>query len=113
MRRGTLSITQYLTSRNTWGIKVGQDQKAAEITSEQLRAARALIRWEQRHLADASGVSLPSIKRLETHPGPLAAQPLTLAALISALEKAGVMFVPENGEGPGVRLMKKHRRKKS
>ena len=35
------------------------------ITSELIRAARALLRWEQRHLAHASGVSLPTIKRLE------------------------------------------------
>lgn len=83
----------------------------SEITSEQIRAARALLRWEQRHLAEASGVSLPSVKRLETQPGPLAAQPLTIAALQCALEKAGVVFVPENGEGPGVRLKKKARRK--
>jgi hypothetical protein len=45
------------------------------ITSEQVRAARALIRWEQRNLAETSKVSLPSIKRLETTPGALSAQP--------------------------------------
>jgi transcriptional regulator with XRE-family HTH domain len=72
------------------------------ITSEQIRAARAMIRWEQRDLADASGVSLPSVKRLETSPGPLAAQPKTSAALKSALELAGIEFT--NGVQPGVRL---------
>nr|WP_245196752.1 transcriptional regulator [Labrys sp. LIt4] len=76
------------------------------LISEQVRAARALIRWEQADLANASGVSLPSIKRLETQPGPLAAQPRTIAAIRSALESAGVIFVDENGEGPGVRLRK-------
>lgn len=75
------------------------------ITSEQVRAARALLRWEQRDLADASKVSLPSIKRLETQPGALSAQPRTITAIQAALESAGVEFIPENGGGAGVRLM--------
>ena len=81
------------------------------ITSEQVRAARALLRMEQKDLAEASKVSLPSIKRLETQPGPLAAQARTVDAIRAALESAGVIFVEENGEGPGVRLRKKKARK--
>jgi len=77
------------------------------ISSEQIRAARALLRWEQKDLAAASKVSLPSIKRLESQPGPLAAQPRTVDALVTALEAGGIVFVAENGEGPGVRLRKK------
>jgi len=50
------------------------------ITSEQIRAARALLRWEQRDLAEASKVSLASVKRLETIHGQLAAQPRTIDA---------------------------------
>ncbi len=76
------------------------------LTSEQVRAARAFLRWEQRELAEASGVSLPSIQRLETKPGPLAAQVRTIAAIRAALESAGVDFIAENGGGPGVRLRK-------
>jgi hypothetical protein len=76
------------------------------ITSEQVRAARALLRWEQRNLADASKVSLPSIKRLEISPGPLAAQARTVDAIRSALERGGVVFLDENGEGAGVRFRK-------
>ncbi len=74
------------------------------LTSEQVRAARVLLRIEQKDLADASEVSLPSIKRLEAQP--LAAQPRTVSAIRRALEAAGVIFVDENGEGPGVRLRK-------
>jgi transcriptional regulator with XRE-family HTH domain len=74
------------------------------ITSEQVRAARALIRWEQRDLAETSKVSLPSIKRLETTHGPLSAQPRTIEAIQAALEAAGVEFT--NGDQPGVRLRK-------
>jgi transcriptional regulator with XRE-family HTH domain len=76
------------------------------ITSEQVRAARALLRWEQRDLAEASGVSLPSVKRLEIQPGLLAAHERTIAELRKALEKAGIEFIEENGGGPGVRLAK-------
>jgi transcriptional regulator with XRE-family HTH domain len=79
------------------------------ITSEQVRAARALLRWEQRDLAEASGVSLPSVKRLETQPGALAAQQKTIVELRNALENAGVEFIAENGGGPGVRLRKAQR----
>ncbi len=70
------------------------------LTSEQLMAARGLLRWKQHHLAEA----LPSVKRLESKPGPLAAQASTVMALQSALEAAGIQFIAENGGGPGVRL---------
>ena len=82
---------------------------ALVLSSELIRAARALLRWEQRDLAEASGVSLPSVKRLETQPGALAAQERTIAELRKALEKAGVEFIAENGGGAGVRLRKPHR----
>jgi predicted transcriptional regulator len=81
------------------------------LTSEVLRAARALLRWEQRHLADASSVSLPTIKRLESKRGSLGAHDSTVAALRSALEKAGIQFIDENGGGAGVRLRKASRKK--
>ena len=74
------------------------------LTSEQVRAARALLRLEQKDLAERSGVSLPSIKRLELKPGALAAQARTIDAIRTALESAGVEFIAENGGGAGVRL---------
>ena len=81
------------------------------LTSELVRAARALLRWEQRDLEAASSVSLPTIKRLESKPGVMAAHMTTLVALKKALEAAGVEFIDENGGGPGVRLRKRHQRK--
>jgi hypothetical protein len=69
-----------------------------------------LLRWEQRDLAAASGISLPSVKRLETQPGELSAQERTLTELRKALEKAGVEFIAENGGGPGVRMKKRSKR---
>lgn len=78
------------------------------MTSEQLRAARALIRWEQKDVAEASGVSLPSIKRLETKRGALSAYNSTVEAIRKALESAGVEFIPPGTSsadgGAGVRL---------
>ena len=74
------------------------------ITSEQVRAARALLRWEQKDLATASKVSLPSIKRLEGIQGPLVAQERTIDAIIAAFWKARVEFT--NGDEPGVKLRK-------
>ena len=79
------------------------------LTSELIRAARALLRWDQRQLAGASSVSLPTIKRLESKPGVLQAHAPTVAALVAALEAAGVEFIDENGGGPGVRLKKAKR----
>jgi predicted transcriptional regulator len=77
----------------------------ADMTSEHLRAARALLRWEQKELARRSGVSLPTIGRLEAQPGKLDAYASTIAALRAALENAGIEFL--NGDEPGVKLRAK------
>jgi len=82
------------------------------LTSEVIRAARALLRWEQRHLADQSSVSLPTIKRLEAKSGLMTGHSTTLLALRSALEEGGIEFIDENGGGPGVRLRKSASSKK-
>ncbi|TCA28413.1 XRE family transcriptional regulator [Rhizobium leguminosarum bv. viciae] len=77
------------------------------VTSEQIRAARALLRWEQKDLAKASTVSLPSIKRLEGLSGELAAQQRTIAAITNAFDAAGICFLADGemvGGGIGVRL---------
>jgi transcriptional regulator with XRE-family HTH domain len=84
---------------------------APALRSELIRAARALLRWEQRDLANASSVSLPTIKRLESKPGIMVAHMSTTAALKRALEAAGIEFIDENGGGPGVRLRKRQKKK--
>jgi ribosome-binding protein aMBF1 (putative translation factor) len=75
-----------------------------ELSSELIRAARALLRWDQTDLASASEVSISTVKRLESQPGKLLANRVTVAALKRALEDAGVEFIDPNGGGPGVRL---------
>ena len=76
--------------------------KSPVLTSELIRAARALLRWEQKDLAEASAVSLATIKRLEASRGNLTAHRSTLMALRRTLEAVGIEFT--NGSAPGVRL---------
>ena len=74
------------------------------ITPAQIRAARALIGWKQVDVAKAAGVSEMSVKNIER--GATDPRISTMSAIQRALESAGVIFVAENGEGPGVRLRK-------
>ena len=77
-----------------------------KISSAQMRAARALLRWSALDLAEASKVGVATIRRVEVVDGEI---PVTLAneaALRRALEAAGVEFIDENGGGAGVRLRK-------
>lgn len=76
------------------------------LTGEQIRAARALARLEQAEVAKDAGVSLETVKRLEKARGPISANTSTEAALRRAFDAAGVLFIDENGQGPGVRLRK-------
>ena len=59
--------------------------------------------------AEAAGVSLPTIKRLEANDGPKGGRSGTGVKIQTALEAAGVEFIDENGGGPGVRLKKAKR----
>ena len=52
-----------------------------------------------------AGLSVPTVKRLESGKGPNVTDDAR-ARLVAALESAGVIFIDENGEGPGVRLRK-------
>ncbi|SCW96991.1 hypothetical protein SAMN05660859_0382 [Ancylobacter rudongensis] len=76
------------------------------LTSDQIRAARALLKWDQKALAQASKVSLATIKRIEPLSGPIVANAVTIEALRRALEAAGIEFIAESGVGTGVRFRK-------
>jgi transcriptional regulator with XRE-family HTH domain len=73
------------------------------ITSGQIRAARSLIKWTGKELAEASGVAFSTLMRLETGEGIPSAQVKTLDAIQKAFEKAGVEFIGTPEEGAGVR----------
>jgi transcriptional regulator with XRE-family HTH domain len=77
------------------------------ITSGQIRAARSLIKWTGKDLAEASGVAFSTLMRLETGEGVPAAQAKTLDAIQKAFEKAGVEFIGSPDEGAGVRWRSK------
>jgi transcriptional regulator with XRE-family HTH domain len=74
------------------------------ISPEQARAARGLLDWSRDHLAEKTGVAKRTLVRFEAAEGET--RPSTLAAIRTALETAGVVFIPENGGGAGVRLRK-------
>lgn len=76
------------------------------ITSDQVRAARALLRITAADLSTMSGVGLATIKRLESVSGLPQANVRTVEALRSALEAAGIEFVGTPSDRPGVRLVK-------
>jgi transcriptional regulator with XRE-family HTH domain len=78
------------------------------ITISQLRAARALLGWSQIQLSERSGVSKPTIARLELAEdgAAIGGYASTRGKLVTALETAGVEFIAENGGGAGVRLRK-------
>ncbi len=82
------------------------------ISSAQLRAARALLRWSAVDLAKASRVGVATIRRVEVMDGDIPVTSANEAALRKALETAGVEFIDENGGGPGVRLRKPIRQKR-
>ena len=71
----------------------------------QVKAARAIVGMSQGDLADASGVGVATIKRLEADPYNLRGNAQTLVRLQRALEAAGVVLIePDDNFGPGVRL---------
>ena len=76
------------------------------LTSAQLRAGRALIRWSAEDLARASAVGLTTIRRAELTDSETSMTAANDLAVRRALESAGVEFIDENGGGPGVRLQK-------
>jgi predicted transcriptional regulator len=78
-----------------------------KLSIRQLKAARELVAWSQEDLAEKSGVSLPTIQRLEAADGDLGGRPVTGEKIIAALTKAGVEFLAKDNGGAGVRLKPK------
>ena len=75
------------------------------LMGEQIRAARALLGWEQKRLAVAAGVSVETIGRLERTRGAVSAYVGTVDTIQKVLEEVGIEFI--NGEAPGVRLRRR------
>jgi predicted transcriptional regulator len=75
------------------------------ITGRQLKAARALVGWEQTDLAKKSGVAISTVRRMESFDGEIGARTSTLSQIMRAFARAGIVFL--NDDEPGVRLKKK------
>ena len=78
------------------------------ITAAQMRAARALLRIEQRELAALSGLSVPTVQRMEASAGVVRGNVDSLMKLVGALKDAGIELIDEGAPSPaggrGVRL---------
>ena len=75
------------------------------ISSDQIRAAKAILRWSGEELAQRAGVSLSTIRRVESSVGVPETQNMkTLVSIKRALEECGVEFIGSPDNRPGVRL---------
>ncbi len=83
------------------------------ITAAQLRAARALAGVDQRELAERSGLSVPTIQRMEASKGLVRGNVDSLTRIIAALNAAGVELIgdgvasPAGGRGVRLKLVNK------
>jgi transcriptional regulator with XRE-family HTH domain len=81
------------------------------ITAAQMRAARALLDLDQRALAERTGLSLPTIQRMEASDGVIRGNVDSLMKLIAGLEEAGIILIGDGASsaagGRGVRLREK------
>jgi hypothetical protein len=80
--------------------------KTGMLSSAQIRAARALLRWSAADLAREASLGVNTIRRAEVSEEGTSLTAANDLAVRRALEAAGVEFIDENGGGPGVRLRK-------
>ena len=82
------------------------NMKSKMLTSAQIRAARALLRWSAEDLARQSALGVTTIRRAELTEEATSMTVSNDLAVRRAFEAAGVEFIDENGGGAGVRLRK-------
>lgn len=85
---------------------VNNESSRAMITGAQIRGACGMLKWSARELADTSGLSLSTVKRMQAVDEVPSVAAKSLEAIRRTLEEAGVSFT--NGEEPGVKLRKKN-----
>ena len=74
------------------------------IVGSQIRAARALLNWSLVTAAERSGVSKQTIHRMEQREGVPPSRSHTLDRLVDAFQTAGIEFIGDPSDAPGVRL---------
>ena len=77
------------------------------ISSKQIKAARMLLGWKGKDLADKSGVGITTLRRYEAQDGIPNANKFVLMAIKSCLEEAGIVFSGDPVKSPGVSLNQK------
>ncbi len=77
------------------------------ISSKQIKAARMLLGWKGKDLADKSGVGITTLRRYEAQDGIPNANKFVLKAIKSCLEEAGIVFSGDPAKSPGVSLNQK------
>src|SRR5882672_7900230 len=82
------------------------NMKRASLTSSQIRAARALLRWSAVDLAREAALGANTIRRAEVAEDETSLTVANELSIRRTLEAAGVEFIDENGGGAGVRLRK-------
>jgi transcriptional regulator with XRE-family HTH domain len=89
-----------------------KDQKeGGSLSSAQIRAARALLRWSAQDLARESALGVNTIRRAEVAEESISLTVANALAIRRALEAAGVLFIDENGGGSGVRFRERSKEK--
>jgi hypothetical protein len=83
-----------------------------KISSAQMRAARAMLRWSAVDLASESKVGVATIRRVEVLDGEIPVTAANEAAIRRAFEAAGIEFIDENEMGEGVRFRRPRRAKR-
>ena len=81
------------------------------LSSAQIRAARALLRWSAQDLARESALGVNTVRRAEVAEQVIALTAANDLAIRRVFEAAGIEFIDENGGGPGVRLKKKPKKR--
>jgi hypothetical protein len=81
------------------------------LSSAQIRAARALLRWSAQDLARESALGVNTVRRAEVAEQAIALTAANDLAIRRVFEAAGIEFIDENGGGPGVRLKKKPKKR--
>jgi DNA-binding transcriptional regulator YiaG len=97
------------STRGPVSIEILSIRTSKLITIRQVKAARALLSWSQSDLARHSGISEPTVARLESADGELGGRGETVRKIRAALEASGIEFIEENGTGEGVRFRKPRR----
>ena len=85
--------------------------KVGPLSSAQIRAARALLRWSAQDLARESALGVNTIRRAEVAEDAIALTAANDLAIRRTLEGAGIEFIDENGGCPGVRLKKRPKKR--